>query len=70
MHRLALVTPTKQAGQIMVQQQLIEKRVTIQIGMANVPRLQKLDKGDYKWEDIQCVILLDSETYPKIFHCF
>lgn len=70
MHRLALVTPTKQAGQIMVQQQLIEKRVTIQIGMANVPRLQKLDKGDYKWEDIQCVVLLDSETYPRIFHCF
>ena len=47
MHRLALVTPTKQAGQIMVQQQLIEKRVTIQIGMANVPRLQKLDTGIY-----------------------
>ena len=70
MHRLALVTPMKQAGQIMVQQQLIEKRVTIQIGIANVPRLQKLDKGIYKWEDIQCVVLLDSETYPKMFHCF
>ena len=70
MHRRALVTPTKQAGQIIVQQQLIEKRVTIQIGMANVPRLQMLDKGDYKWEDIQCVVLLDSETYPRIFHCF
>ena len=70
MHRLALVTPTKQAGQIMVQQQLIEKRVTIQIGIANVPRLQKLDKGICKWEDIQCVVLLDSETYPKMFHCF
>ena len=70
MHRPALVIPTKQAGQIMVQQQLIEKRVTIQIGMANVPRLQKLDKGDYKWEHIQCVVLLDSETYPKIFNCF
>ena len=60
MHRLALVTPTKQAGQIMVQQQLIEKRVTIQIGIANVPRLQKLDKGIYKWEDIECMVLLDS----------
>ena len=70
MHRLALVTPTKQAGQIIVQQQLIEKRMTIQIGIANVPRLQKLDKGDYKWEHIQCLVLLDSETYPKIFHCF
>ena len=70
MHRLALVTPTKQAGQIMVQQQLIEKRVTIQIGIANVPRLQKLDKGIYKWEDIECMVLLDSETYPKMFHCF
>ena len=70
MHRLAFVTPTKQAGQIMVQQQLIEKRVTIQIGIANVPRLQKLDKGICKWEDVQCVVLLDSETYPKIFHCF
>ena len=70
MHRLALVTPTKQAGQIMVQQQLIEKRVTIQIGIANVPRLQKLDKGIYKWEHIQGIILLYSETYPKIFHCF
>ena len=45
MHRLALVTPTKQAGQIIVQQQLIEKRMTIQIGIANVPRLQRLDKG-------------------------
>ena len=46
MHRLALFIPTRQAGQIMVQQQLIEKRVTIQIGMANVPRLQRLAKGD------------------------
>ena len=70
MHRPALVTLTKQAGQIMVQQQLIEKRVTIQIGIANVPRLQKLDKGDYKWEYIQCLVLLGFETYPKIFHCF
>ena len=70
MHRPALVILTKQAGQIMVQQQLIEKRVTIQIGIANVPRLQKLDKEDCKWEDIQCLVLLDSETYPKIFHCF
>ena len=70
MHRLALVTPMKPAGQIMVQQQLIEKRVTIQIGIANVPRLQKLDKQDYKWEHIQCLVLLDFETYPKMFHCF
>ena len=70
MHHPALVTRTKQAGQIMVQQQLIEKRVTIQIGIANVPRLQKLDNGIYKWEHIQCLVLLDSETYPKIFHCF
>ena len=70
MHRPALVIPTKQAGQIMVQQQLIEKRVTIQIGIANVPRLQKLDKEDCKWEDIQCLVLLDSETYLKISHCF
>ena len=70
MHRLALVTPTKQAGQIIVQQQLIEKSMTIQIGIANVPRLQKLDKGIYKWEDIECMVLLDSETYPKMFHCF
>ena len=70
MHRPALVIPTKQAGQIMVQQQLIEKRVTIQIGIANIPRLQKLDKENCKWEDIQCLVLLDSETYPKIFHCF
>ena len=44
--------------------------MTIQIGIANVPRLQKLDKGIYKWEDIECMVLLDSETYPKIFHCF